>query len=158
MARNARTNPDVTRTRRERGTPEQAVADISAAIDRLRRGRPKRTDGKRTSTNLAAEAGMSRKQLYHYFELSPELAQRWRGDVGSGSGRDHGDRQEPGAQTQIRTLERELATWKAIAVIARAEAEHLATRNAAILDERERDRVAANRPAGGSVRELRSVT
>ena len=49
--------------RRPRGTPQEAVADVRAAMARLATGRPQRTTTKLTATNLATEAGMSRKQL-----------------------------------------------------------------------------------------------
>ena len=60
--------------RRRRGAPKQAITDINAAIGTTRERSAQRSSGALTATNLAAEAGMSRKQLYHYFGNHPTLA------------------------------------------------------------------------------------
>ena len=114
------------KSRRPRGTPEQAEADIAAAIDRL-------TDNPaagvaRTAVNLAREAGMSRKQLYTYFSRRPDLAQRWRqatADTQSRNppGRAGVDREIALLRRRISELEQALADWRSLAVLARAEAD-----------------------------------
>jgi hypothetical protein len=139
----------MTALRRPRGTPEQAQADIKAAIGRLAKGRPERTDGKVTATNLAAEAGMSRKQLYHYLGESPALAAAWQ-QLTDGRKRPRPENSDAAANGRIRVLEKEVEAWKAVAAIARAEAERRAETNASLQAENDRLR-AVNRSNNASV-------
>lgn len=125
--------------RRPRSTPDQAAADVAAAIDRLARRRPQRTDGKLTATNLAAEAGMSRKQLYHYFTERPELATAWRKIA---TDKPAAASEGEVLRARVRALETELDAWRTMAVIARAEAERQEERNTALAGENERLRAA----------------
>jgi AraC-like DNA-binding protein len=135
----------VTNNRRPRGTPEHAQADINAAMARLAQGRPQRADGKLTATSLAQEAGMSRKQLYHYFEECPSLATAWRELL---------DQQKSLPETsaavdrRIRALEQQVEAWKVVAAIGRAEAERHAEINATLRAENERLRGAHHATTG----------
>lgn len=126
----------VTNNRRLRGTPEQAQADIKAAMARLANGRSECANGKLTATSLAQEAGMSRKQLYHYFEEVPSLAAAWR----ELRGQRKGQSPEPSTDTNrsIQALEQELEAWKSVAAVARAEAERHAVINEMLRTENER--------------------
>lgn len=140
-----------TDTRRLRGTPEEAQADIKAAMARLAQGRPERADGKLTATSLAQEAGMSRKQLYHYFDTVPSLAAAWR------ELRDQRKDRPPEASTaavnrRIRELEQQVDAWKSVAAVARAEAERNAETNETLRAENERLRGALHATVGQVVR------
>lgn len=118
-------------SRRPRGTAAKAEADIRAAMGRMASGRAQSTNGKLTTVNLAVEAGMSRKQLYHYLLDLPALANAWRELMG-----DHRTSapksDDEVLRGRIAALERELATWQALAAIARADAERQAATNAAL--------------------------
>lgn len=142
-------------TRRPRGTAEQAVGDIKAAMARLVRGRPQRASAALTATNLADEAGMSRKQLYHYFDQEPALVAAWRNVVADR------DMSKPTAGAaaelgRVRELEQQLDIWKMLAAVARADAEREAEVNAALRNENTRLRPTTPR-AGGEVVHLRAV-
>ena len=136
-----------TDNRRLRGTPEQAQTDIKAAMARLARGRTERSDGKLTATTLAQEAGMSRKQLYHYFDAVPSLAAAWH------VLRDQRKDRPPEVSTaavngRIRELEQHVEAWKSVAAVARAEAERNAEINESLRAENERLRVARHSTGG----------
>lgn len=136
-------------SRRPRGTPDQAITDIKAAITRLAKARPQRTTGKLTATNLAAEAGMSRKQLYHYFDHEPALAAAWRHLIQTRA-TSRPDDPEAEDRQRIRQFETELKTWKRLAAVARADADRQAQVNDLLRAENDRLR-AANAAAGGRV-------
>ena len=122
--------------RRTRGTPQQALSDIDAAIDRLARGRPNITDGKLSTINLAREAGMSRKQLYHYLKTVPAVADRWHGSGHQPQNRARGG--SPGLKQEFSNMQDALGAWQAVAAIAHAEAEHLIEQVEALRAENER--------------------
>lgn len=139
----------MTNNRRARGTPEQAQADIHAAMARLAHDRPERADSKLTAASLAQEAGMSRKQLYHYFAQRPSLAVAWRELLDQ---RKSGP-PEPSAAAgnrHIRALEQQVEAWKSVATIARAEADRHAEINETLRAENERLR-AAHHAASGQI-------
>jgi hypothetical protein len=87
-------------------------------------------------TNLAQEAGMSRKQLYHYFKTAPAVADRWHELATSRrAGRRVDDRK---LMQEVSDLQAALGAWQAVAAIARAEAEHLTEQVRALRAENER--------------------
>jgi hypothetical protein len=135
----------VPNNRRPRGTPEKARADIKAAMARLAKGRPDHVD-KLTATSLAQEAGMSRKQLYHYVEQFPSLPAAWR-ELGD-QRKDRPPEPSNAANGRIRALEEALEAWKSVAAIARAEAERQAQINGMLRAENERVRGARTPTAG----------
>lgn len=138
----------VTNNRRARGTPEQAQADIHAAMARLAQGRPERADSKLTAASLAHEAGMSRKQLYHYFAQRPSLVAAWRELLDQRKSQQADP--SAAANRRIRALEQQVEAWQAVAAIARAEADRHAEINDTLRAENERLR-AAHQPAGGQI-------
>ena len=140
-------------TRRRRGTPEQAITDINAAMARLARGRPNRSSGALTATSLAAEAGMSRKQLYHYFGNHPTLAASWRQITADHAASDTATGDAASA-ARIRDLEQRLELWKMLAAVARAEAERESEFNAALRAENDQLRATQT---GGQVARLRPI-
>ncbi len=129
---------------------QQALSDINAAIDRLAKGRPSITAGKLTTTNLAEEAGMSRKQLYHYFGTAPAVADRWH-ELATRR------RAEPRVDThklkqELSDLQDALGAWQAVAAIARAQdrTPHRTSQSAARENQRLRAEVVAS-PVGNIV-------
>ncbi len=127
--------------RRPRGTPQQAEADIKAAMARLARARGGPSDPKVTATSLAREAGMSRKQLYHYFESAPELAKTWQSLRTQRARRS--DTSSATTTRHVQQLEEALAAWKTVAAVTRAEAERQAEINRVLRAENERLRAAS---------------
>jgi hypothetical protein len=87
-------------------------------------------------TNLAQEAGMSRKQLYHYFRTAPAVADRWQ-ELATSS---RADRRVDARRLkhELSDLQNALGAWQAVAAIARAEAEHLTEQVKALRAENER--------------------
>lgn len=120
------------RPRRPRGTPEQAEADITAAIDRLASQWGNGAAATLTATRLAEEAGMSRKQLYTYFAARPHLADQWSETVAKAkAARVASPGTVPAAEVaglrrRVRELEQALDDWRCVAVATRAEAERQA--------------------------------
>lgn len=114
--------------RRPRGTPEQAEADIAAAIGRLA---DRVSEASLTAVNLAEEAGMSRKQLYTYFNRTPSLAEQWRAVMQRRRTEQATTPEQAAAaettalKRRIAELERTVDDWRCVAVVARAEAERL---------------------------------
>lgn len=123
------TSPKSGRPRRPRGTPEKAEADIMAAIDRLTSQWADGAGVNLTASQLAHEAGMSRKQLYTYFASRPHLAGRWSEAAANAKAARVASPSEQLAgevaalRQRIGELERAIDDWRCIAVAARAEAQ-----------------------------------
>lgn len=131
----------MTQSRRSRGSPDRAIEDINAAMARLAKRKPERTDGKLTATNLATEAGMSRKQLYHYFNNAPALAEKWR-QLTTERSASRADDSASALRRRVRELEQDLDTWKEIAIAARAETERQKDLNQSLLADNQHLRAA----------------
>lgn len=57
--------------------PDKSYHEIVDAIDLLATGTPKKTNGKITVVNVAAEAGLSKASVYRYFKEHKELEEAY---------------------------------------------------------------------------------
>jgi hypothetical protein len=107
-------------------------------------------------TNLAQEACMSRKQLYHYFGTAPAVADRWHELATSRRSERRVDARW--LKQELSELQDALGAWQAVAAIARAETEHLTEQVKALRAENERLRATTVGSSAGNIVPLTCAT